>query len=81
MNTVKTSKNIQNIFCIKSKYTKNIQRKEQKEVTELKNTETELENILEEFIIKLDEAEEWISVLEDKATKSYLDNSKKNFKK
>lgn len=47
----------------------------------MKNTETELENILEEFIIKLDEAEEWISVLEDKATKSYLDSSKKNFKK
>lgn len=80
MNTVKTSKNIQNIFCITyTKFAKNIQRKEQKEVTELKNTETELENILEEFIIKLDEAEEWISVLEDKATKSYLDSSKKNF--
>lgn len=39
------------------------------EVTELKNTVTELENILEGFSGRLYEAEEWISELEDQAMK------------
>lgn len=55
--------------------------KQQIEVTELKNMLTELENILEDFSSKQDEAEEWISELEDKAMKFIQTAAKKNFKK